>query len=143
MGHYGFEAGKLLSDVMPPAKHSFSLQRDLKLQGSALRSRSFQGLHSMGEHSVPGHYAQTRQNPGVQFFAMKRLHQVVIAASAQAFDGASACGSPGSGEGSVNFISFSFKFCEPFRCSAKIVLPAMLVEAQRQSLCAPRSQNSQ
>src|SRR5256885_1728159 len=61
----------------------------------------------------------------------------------RALVGAPACGSSGSGEGSVNFMSFSFKFCEPFLCSAKITFLAMLLQTQRQGPCPFRPENSE
>src|ERR1700720_4910641 len=59
-----------------------------------------------------------------------------------------AAGSCGSSQGAdeisggrVNFISFSFKFREPFLGSAKIVFLALLLQTQRQSPRTSRSES--
>src|ERR1700730_8735452 len=61
----------------------------------------------------------------------------------RAFDGASPGGPSSSGEGSVNFISFSFKFREPFLRSAKIILLAVSFQTPRQSSRLSRSESSE
>src|SRR5438067_8393036 len=61
----------------------------------------------------------------------------------RAFDGTFVCGSSESGEGSVNFMSFSFKLCVPFLCSTKITFLAVSFQTQCQTSRLFRSECSE
>src|SRR5437879_4309560 len=64
----------------------------------------------------------------------------------RALVGAAACGSSGSGEGSVNFMSFSCEIFEALLCSANITVLDMLLQTHRQGprpSCHEHSQQAQ
>lgn len=54
----------------------------LKLQRPDLTSGEFQFVYSLTERNLKIHYAQTDENPGVEFVLVERLNEVVIRAGA-------------------------------------------------------------